>query len=202
MSPQPVPSSHEVFDGTSGVLFLKPKRVPHRNVTSNGGNMDLIEELQKLQQMRQSKLLTELEFTQVKAALLSKHSQQKTSEQLEIARQQTALSQLELNWQLAQEDYRVTGRYGTRYIPKKSDAILIGLMPTIGGLVILYVCLSPTSNLDPSNPMRTFGPIASLAMIAYSLWKAREYYGIARAYAEARANYNAQRARIRYQKSP
>jgi hypothetical protein len=156
--------------------------------------MNITDELSKLEHMKQSNFLNELEFLQAKTALLT------NDKHLESLRIKTALNQLDMEWQYAQENYKVTGRYGVRFIPTKLSAIILGSLPTIGGILIVYVGLSPTSNLDPDSFLRAFAPIAGIALSLFSLWKARAHYLIAQAYEKARAAYNSERARIRYQR--
>jgi hypothetical protein len=156
--------------------------------------MNITDELSKLEHMKQSNFLNELEFSQAKTALLA------NDKHLESLRIKTALNQLDMEWQYAQENYKVTGRYGVRFIPTKLSAIIYGLLPTIGGILLVYVGLSPTSNLDPNSPMRSFAPVAGIALSLFSLWNARTHYLTAQAYEKARAAYNSERARIRYQR--
>jgi hypothetical protein len=156
--------------------------------------MSIADELSKLEHMKQSNFLNELEFSQAKTALLA------NDKHLESLRIKTALNQLDMEWQYAQENYKVTGRYGVRFIPTKLSAIIYGLLPTIGGILLVYVGLSPTSNLDPNSPMRSFAPVAGIALSLFSLWNARTHYLTAQAYEKARAAYNSERARIRYQR--
>jgi hypothetical protein len=156
--------------------------------------MNITDELSKLERMKQNNFLNEFEFSQAKTALLA------NDKHLESLRIKTALNQLDIEWQYAQEDYKVTGRYGIRYIPTKLSAIILGVLPTIGGILIVYVGLSPTSNLDPNSPVRSFAPVAGIALSLFALWKARAHYLIAQAYEKARIAYNSERARIRYQR--
>jgi hypothetical protein len=156
--------------------------------------MNITDELSKLERMKQNSFLNELEFAQAKTSLLA------NDKHLESLRIKTALNQLDTEWQYAQEDYKVTGRYGIRYIPTKLSAITLGALPTIAGILVTYVGLSPTSKLDPDSSLRSFAPIAGIALSLFALWKARAHYLIAQAYEKARAAYNSERARVRYQR--
>jgi hypothetical protein len=161
-------------------------------------NVNISRELNNLERMKHSGALSDLEFTQAKQALLSSNNMQEAY--LESLRVKTALNHLDTNWQYEQDQYKVVGRYGIRYLPTRLNSIMLGAMPTIGAMVIIYVCLSPTSNLALNNPMRSIGPFIGVAMIVYSLWKAQMHYKIALAYEKAKTHYNAERIRLRYQK--
>jgi hypothetical protein len=163
--------------------------------------INITEELGKLERMKQSGFLSDLELTQAKSALLSSNKvQQANEEHLESLRVKTALNQLDANWDYAQDQYKVTGRYGVRYLPTKLSATVVGVLPTIAAAVIAYVCLSPSSNLAPDNPLRSAGPAISVFMTLYSIWTAQKHYQIVLAYEKAKAEYHSERSRIRYQR--
>jgi hypothetical protein len=142
------------------------------------------------------------EYTADRAQILqhlkSGNVPEKFSEHLQV---KTALNQLDAAWQEAQEDYTVPGKYGTRYRPTKSHAIFIGVVPTMAGIFITFLSISPSSRLEPDHVLRSIGPFLGIGLALACLWTARVHYRIAVAYEQAKADYHAERIRIRYQRS-
>jgi hypothetical protein len=110
--------------------------------------MSLNDELQKLEQLYQNGRLSASEFAQAKTALLNPaNPQQATMAQLS---QEAKLQRLDRDWQMAQERYMVTVRYGNRYLPTVTRSwlqivliISFGVFWTVANLPILPAILNP-----------------------------------------------------------
>jgi hypothetical protein len=82
--------------------------------------MNLVEELQKLEQLYQNGSLSTDEFTRAKQALLTNNTQPNLSQ----LNKEVQLSRLDREWELEQQQYMVTGRYGNRHLPSISGGVI------------------------------------------------------------------------------
>src|SRR4051812_36885496 len=109
-------------------------KVPRGEIT-----MSLVDELQKLEDLRQNGSLTDAEFAQAKAMLLGKSSApdhaQQMSEQLQEVRYQNELARIDREWEMERQRYMITTKYGRLIVPTTGMAIgVIVVALVFGGL--------------------------------------------------------------------
>jgi hypothetical protein len=102
--------------------------------------MGIADELAKLEELRRSGALSESEFAQAKAAILSGSGSdasldQHMSEQLAEVRYQNELAQIDREWQIERERYLITNNYGLRTVPTAGLGIATALIGGVGGLL-------------------------------------------------------------------
>lgn len=99
--------------------------------------MTFADELQKLEDLRQRGALNDDEFAAAKAAVLAGLANPQAALQAHVAdiRRQNELARIDREWEIERERHLITGRYGRRYVPSRTMAILSGVVvATFGGL--------------------------------------------------------------------
>jgi hypothetical protein len=96
--------------------------------------MSIADELTKLEELRRSGALSDVEFAKAKAALLSGSSgqteqplAQHLSEQLAEVKHQNELARIDREWEIEQAQYLIVDRYGGRHIPTAGMGIGVAI---------------------------------------------------------------------------
>ena len=167
--------------------------------------MSLADELTKLEELRRSGALTDAEFGQAKAALLAAPAGNGATDnlaaQLGEVRFQNELARVDREWGIEKEKYKLTGRYGARYLPTKGmgvASVAVGC-----GFGVFWIAMS---SLLFAEMREEHGPpaglMASFVLIGVAVIGGLIWYGIhvirkAEAYGKARAAYRARRVAVK-----
>ena len=156
--------------------------------------MDVAREIQKLQDLYRSGAISEKEYAIAKAAILANFvpgtvitedsSVQKRLEEMKLVDE---VNRLDLEWQSEREKYMVTGKYGNRYVPRKSMEILVGILFIGVGISIIQKSALTT------NPIQL---LMGILVIFFGILFGMFRYGKAREYERAYQAYLARRARL------
>ena len=142
--------------------------------------MNISEEIEKLQALHESGVLTDEEFARAKSTVISSTPETNyggaaaRDSNLEKIKLQNDVAQLDREWQLMREKYVVTGKYGSRSLPNAVGSILGAVLA--GGFGICWT-IGATSAGAPAF-FTMFGVIFVLLAIGggiYSFVKAEEY---------------------------
>jgi len=169
--------------------------------------MSLADELTKLEELRRSGALSELEFARAKAAILngavpgSDHSSaQAMSEQLAELRYQNELARLDREWEAERERYLTTTRYGVRQVPSPAMGTATAIIGGIGGILWTVFATALTGSGPDFGPFAVakvvfplFGVLFTCAAIGMGLYKRSQ----ALRYLQAHEAYLARRAALR-----
>ena len=142
--------------------------------------MDISDELQKLDELRRSGVLSYAEFEIAKRRVLEGRQDTTHDQYLEDIKAQNQLAQLDREWELEREQYMIANKYG-RYIPDKTSSVILGIALTGVGIAwTLFtgslVFLSQTGFLFSIFPL--FGVFWTLLAVGgsiYQFMKAEEY---------------------------
>lgn len=163
--------------------------------------MSLADELHKLEALRRAGALTDAEFAQAKALLLSGQPApgQHLTDQLAEMQYQNDLARIDRDWANERESYYVTGRYGQRNLPSAGAGIATAVIGGGFGAFWTFTAYSMSqagprigNGISPGDFMPLFGVMLTLAAIGYGIY----LYSRAHAYEQALAAYHARRARV------
>ncbi len=155
--------------------------------------MTIADEIEQLQALHAQGALTDAEFAQAKAALLTRYAGEVPQQH---AHRNTLgveheLARLDREWLMERETYMVTSRYGARAVPSQGGSLVTALL--IGGFGIFWT-LSATSMGAPS-VFPLFGVLFILVGVGASVhafMKAGAYQRAEQAYQQRRAHVLAQ----------
>lgn len=112
--------------------------------------MRIVSELEKLDEMHRSGVLSDEEFTQAKTHLLQNPegvSSALTQQQMAVIELRLDRERIEREWLAEQEKHMLVNRYGGRSLPKESDSFsFIGPIILIV-IVVIFAILSTGRNL-------------------------------------------------------
>ena len=156
--------------------------------------MNIANEIQKLQDLYRRGAISKKEYTIGKAAILAKFvpgtivtEDSVVQKRLEEMKLLDEVTRIDLEWQAQRENYMMTGKYGNRYVPRKSIEILLGIL--IVGIGIFFVGKAAlTSNFI----LLLTGVFFVLLGIQSSMFR----YGKACEYERAYQTYLSRRARV------
>jgi Short C-terminal domain len=157
--------------------------------------MNLVEELQKLEQLYQNGSLSADEFAAAKQALLKNDTRQ----DLNQLNREVQLSRLDREWELEQQRYMVIGRYGRQHLPTVGGGVALIVMIGLFGTFWTVTTYSMTS-LTPSfggqfDIVRLF-PVFGVLFTLYGVWSGFDQISKARALETARETYFQKRRQI------
>jgi hypothetical protein len=172
--------------------------------------MNLIEELDKLQQLHRSGALTDDEFAAAKAQVLRQGAPSPASAigvagHLHVITHQNELAQLDREWELARESYMVTGKHGHRYIPTQAGSVVVGVVIGLFGAFWTAMAAGITGGMAGHGPPGAGGLVSlfplfgilfivvGVGMSIYSFTRATEYAKAEQRYLQRRAELLARR---------
>jgi hypothetical protein len=157
--------------------------------------MNLVEELQKLEQLYHNGSLSADEFARAKQTLLTNNAQQDLSQ----LNKEVQLSRLDREWELEQQRYMVTGRYGRQHVPTVGGAIasivMIGLFGTFW-TVTSYSMTSASPSFGGQFDLFRLFPLFGVLFTLYGVWSGFDQISKARALEAAREMYHQKRRQI------
>ena len=147
--------------------------------------MGIADELQKLEQLRQSGSLTDTEFAQAKIRLLESPSQVVNADlglvledQLAQVRFQNELARIDREWDIERRQYQIVGRYGRIFTPTIGTGIATAVAGTLFGLIWTFIALMVVDAAKETgfvsetfSSISTVLPIVGILMIGIALWR-------------------------------
>ena len=180
--------------------------------------MSIADELAKLEELRRRGVLSDSEFAQAKATLLSSPAPSPERQlgdhmaaQLEEVRFQNELARIDREWEIEREQYMVTDRYGRRQVPTTGGSTFVGFAVVGFGViwtVAAFIMANNGSQFLANHPMASPGEslfpwlfpcfgimfvIAGVAMGITAHSKAQRYEQAYRAYQRRRADLLSER---------
>jgi hypothetical protein len=166
--------------------------------------MSLADDLMKLEDLRRSGALTEVEFAQAKLALLDGTRAEPAApvadllaDQLAETRRQNDLAEIDRAWQIEREQYLVADRYGRRHVPTVGYGLGGAVVVGVFGVFWTIMAFAITSGGPDEGPFGLakvffplFGVVFTVAGIGYGIYsasKAEQYQKAFKAYQERRA---------------
>jgi hypothetical protein len=168
--------------------------------------MSLADELTKLEELRRSGALTESEFAKAKSLILNCTASsddavtEKIDEQLAEVRYQNELARLDREWEFERERYKITSRYGQRYIPTVWQSIASAVAIAVFGIFWTTMAFSITSMMPDFGPFALAGvifPLCGLAFTSFGIFQGIHAYKKVEAYNRALAAYQRRRAAVK-----
>jgi hypothetical protein len=96
--------------------------------------MSVSDEIQKLDQLRRDGTLTFEEFEIAKRQVLGGSFDGAGSRHLEDLKAQNEVAQLDREWELARDDFMITGNHGAKHVPRKVSSVLGGVVVVAFGI--------------------------------------------------------------------
>ncbi len=163
--------------------------------------MNLADELEKLEQLRQNDVLDNSEFARAKALILNQTGLQ--SDDLKKLNRESELARLDREWQLEQQKFMVTGRYGIQRIPS-IGGVIGAVLTSVFGIIWTFAALSMfsgfaastftgTSQPFPFNIFRFIFPTVGIGLTIFFLWSAMDEYKKLTAFEKAQLQYQQKR---------
>ncbi len=169
--------------------------------------MGITDELQKLVQLRTSGTLTDAEFAQAKAVLLSNPQASASTdestfltEQLLVLRRQNELAQIDREWEIERRQFQMLGRYGRTFTPTIGMGIATAIVGGIFGIFWTVFAFTITNasdkfSIEPDGfaIVRTIFPILGVLVTCLSIGRGIYCCVLAHGYNEAYRAYQAKR---------
>jgi len=168
--------------------------------------VSIVDELQKLEDLRRSGSLTDEEFAQAKATVLAGPTSstdepigQHLSEQLTEVRYQNELARVDREWEIERQRFYITNRYGARQLPTTGMGIGIA---TVGGIFGLFWTIMAVSITGTGPDAGAFGvvsvvfPLFGVLFIVGAIAFGIYCYSRAQEYQKALAEYHSRREAI------
>lgn len=168
--------------------------------------MSLADDLTKLEELRRTGALTETEFAQAKARLLSGPAPtgdavaETLAAQLAETRYQNELDRIDREWAIEKEKYMVADRYGRRHVPTVGTGRATAIIGGVFGAFWTIMAFSITSGAPEFGAFTLakvffplFGVVVTVGSIGYGIYLT----GQAEAYNRAFAEYRARRAAVK-----
>jgi hypothetical protein len=128
--------------------------------------------------------------------------------QQEINRLENELNRLDIDWEREKEGYKVSGRYGHRYLPKKGASVIGGVVITVFGIFWTFMAFGITTGFNrdvpgnggggPGFPFTCF-PLFGVLFIVVGIGTSVYAYHKAGQYERAEQRYFDRKARLRDQ---
>ena len=153
--------------------------------------MSLSDEIRKLQELRDSGVLTEEEFARAKATVLSSPSPQADAAvqgHLQQIRLQNELERVDREWEMEREQYLITGKYGARHVPSEGASLVAAVL--IGGFGLFWTIMAASMGAP------VFFPIFGIVFILLGVGASLHGFGKAGKYREALHRYEQRRAEL------
>ena len=161
--------------------------------------MGLVDELQKLDDLRRRGTLTDAEFEQAKAVLLAggqgpadQPLDRRLADQLDDIRHQNELAQIDRNWEIERQQYLVASRYGHRQVPTSGMGLGSAIVGGVFGAIWTVGAVSITISAPDFGPFAVakfafplFGIVFTLTAIGWGVrcyLRAQQYEAAFRAY--------------------
>lgn len=151
--------------------------------------MSIANELQKLQELHRGGALSDEEFAAAKAAVIATGSgigrttDSALQEQVEELQRQQAITRLDREWEVEQEQYMAYGRYGGRFTPSRGGSLFGGAIIVVMGIAFMSLCWN-------SSPLiGVMFVLFGVGITIYSDSRARQYE-------RAQQKYRRRRARL------
>lgn len=172
--------------------------------------MSLADELAKLDDLRRRGALTEAEFEAAKATLLNQGAAPEVSGQLadtlDEVRFQNELARLDREWEAEREQYMVVSRYGQRYPPNATGAVVGGVIAVVFGVVWLTIAsgmaffatgfMARDANAGPFLFFPWCFPAFGVLFIGFGIYIAASTYSRAQRYQDALDAYQRRRQHL------
>jgi len=114
--------------------------------------MSIVDELEKLEDLRRRGVLDDDEFAKAKAALLDgtpdaseQPLREHLADQLAEVKQQNELAQLDREWEIERQQYLIADRWGRRYVPTPGIAIAVAVFGGVFGLIWTIMAVAITN---------------------------------------------------------
>ncbi|HEY1190083.1 MAG TPA: SHOCT domain-containing protein [Gemmata sp.] len=173
--------------------------------------MGLADELQKLEDLRRNGTLTEAEFAQAKAAVLTRTAAapapasaapgaEKLGEHLAAVRYQNELERIDREWAMERERYMITGKHGRRYIPTVNGGIIAAVVIGAFGAVWTATSFAVTSGAPDFGGFgvaRVLFPLFGVVFTVFGIGYGVQAANKATAYTQAHAAYQRRRSAVR-----
>lgn len=128
--------------------------------------------------------------------------------QQEVNRLENELNRLDIDWEKEKEEYKVSGRYGHRYLPKKGTSAAGGVLVTMFGIFWTIFAFGVTTRFTWQYAERDHGPplifdmlfplFGVVFVISGIMWSVNAYRK-AEAYEQAEQRYLDRKDRLREQ---
>ncbi|MGF1579954.1 MAG: SHOCT domain-containing protein [Gemmataceae bacterium] len=174
--------------------------------------MSLADELQKLEGLRVSGVLTDEEFEKAKARLLDGPSPESNQElegyfadQLAEVKYQNRLTQIDREWEIERENYLIAGRYGRTYVP--TTGIGVGMTVLGGGFGIFWTIMAISITGSVSNDgafaiAQVIFPLIGVLFTVGAVVFGVRTFAKAQKYQQAYAAYQVRRANVKFGEDP
>jgi hypothetical protein len=167
-------------------------------------SMSLADELQKLEDLRRSGALSNVEFAQAKAALLAGTTaapeNQPLAKQLAEVRLQNELAQIEREWDIERQKYLIQNRYGARIVPTSGMGIGMAVIGGIFGLFWTVMAVAITGSAPDIGPFwiakiifPLFGVLFICGAVGFGIYAHTRAQAYQRAFEEYQARLRALR---------
>lgn len=174
--------------------------------------MSLVDELAKLEELRRRGALSESEFAQAKAALLSgapggsdQQLGQHLADQLAEVKYQNELAQIDRAWEMERQQYLIRGQHGTTHVPTAGMGIGTAIFGSVFGIFWTIMAVSITSggpDFGGFSAVKAFFPLFGIVFTVAAIGYGMYAYSRAQKYQDAFAAYQARRARVRPESKP
>lgn len=133
---------------------------------------------------------------------------QQLQRQQEINRLENELNRLDINWEREKEGYKVSGRYGHRYLPTKGSSVGQGLVLGVFGSLWTVFAFGITTGFTWSLSEDTFGPppiirilfpLFGVVFVIFGVASAVKAYQNAEGYEQAEQRYLSRKEQLRRQ---
>lgn len=166
--------------------------------------MSLSDEIGKLQELRDSGVLTDEEFARAKAKALSSPSPETNAadgaalqRHLRQIRLQNELERLDREWEMERESYMSTDKYGSRHVPSGGGSLVGGVIA--GGFGVFWIIQTTSA---PAGTMPAIFPLFGVLLIVLGVGGAIHGFIQADAYRLAHERYQQRRAELLAQDEP
>lgn len=151
--------------------------------------MNLIEELDKLQQLHRSGALSDDEFAAAKSQILGQGAlappaASGVADRLQAIAHHNEVAALDREWEIARESYMITGKHGHRYIPTQAGSALLGVALGLFGAYWTAMAFG------------TWGALIGVLIIAVGVGTGLYSFSRATKYSKAEQRYQEQRAEL------
>jgi len=153
--------------------------------------MSIVDELKQLQDLHDHGTLTDEEFAEAKARIISGGPSDQQVQIASLQREQSLanqLAELDRSWEIEREQYMMTGRYGRRYLPTTGGSVVGAIVIAVFGL--FWMVMASQTGAPGIFPL--FGVI----FIVVGVGSALSGSGKAQQYREAESRYQSRRAEL------
>jgi hypothetical protein len=164
--------------------------------------MSLVDELNKLNELRFSGALSDAEFEKAKAALLDPAPAvpEPVRQQLAETRYQVELTRIDREWELERQRYLIRNGYGFRQVPTAGVGIAAAVVGGGFGTLWTIIAIAITSwapNFGPFAIVKIVFPLFGIFFTVFGITMGVYIYRRAKLHEQRFREYEARRARVR-----